>query len=90
LNSLPFWTWFGLIHGQVAHDLLSNLGRVSLAISQSFLQKQESRLFLKTFWIPACAGMTDPQLFPDSNLDKTDHGYSIFLWNKTKEYDNFI
>jgi hypothetical protein len=48
---------------------LHGLGR-AISLS-SFLRKQESRLLLTAFWIPACAGMTDQHLSEKPNLDKT-------------------
>jgi hypothetical protein len=72
LNSLPFRPWFCILHGQVAPNLMSHWHSLGRAISpSSFRRKPESRLLLTTFWIPACAGMTDQYLSEKSNLDKT-------------------
>jgi hypothetical protein len=43
----------------------------------SFLRKQESRLLLTAFWIPAYAGMTDQGHLEKANLDKPEASTSI-------------
>jgi len=79
IEFLPLRTCFGILHGQVTRDLLSNLYKPGQSISvSSFRRKPESRLFLTPFWIPACAGTTDQRFFEQVNLDKPDYRYFQF------------
>jgi hypothetical protein len=89
LNSLPFRPWFYIFHGQVARDLLSNWHSPAQAISlssfrrnlslQGLSREPESRLLLRAFWIPACAGMTDQDLSEKGNLEKTVLKYFVYF-----------
>jgi len=86
IEFLPLRTCFGILHGQVTRDLLSNLYKPGQSISvSSFRRKPESRLFLTAFWIPACAGMTDQRFFEQVNSDKPVPIYNDTTHPQTKE-----
>jgi len=49
-------------------------------LSRQVLSREpESRILLRTFWIPACAGMTDQHLSEKGNLDKTVLKYFVYF-----------